>query len=261
MASSRLEMSVRSEANSLQRGLAVLEMLSARPDGTTLREITDQLELPGASVLRITRTLVDLGYLSREEGTKRYFLTNRFLLLGQPSMPSRGLAECAIGAMRQIRQTTSETTQLCCLIGTEMVILDQLLALHAFKYSADLGARCPCYSCAPGKVLVAFLPTDERDDLVSRIEFKRFTTTTITSKLAFRRELDQIRERGFAVDRAEGLEGVHCIAAPIFDRHASPVAAITITGPSHRIPEEKFDGIGKIVRDGARLASEEFNRH
>ncbi|GDY07410.1 hypothetical protein LBMAG52_08960 [Planctomycetia bacterium] len=56
------------------------------------------------------------------------------------SMPSRELAECAIVAMRQIRQATSETTQLCCLIGTEMVILDQLLALHAFKYSADLGA-------------------------------------------------------------------------------------------------------------------------
>ena len=55
-------------------------------------------------------------------------------------MPSRELAECAIVAMRQIRQATSETTQLCCLIGTEMVILDQLLALHAFKYSADLGA-------------------------------------------------------------------------------------------------------------------------
>lgn len=261
MAASRVETSVRSEANSLQRGLAVLEMLASRPDGATLREITEQLLLPGASVLRITRTLVELGYLSREDGTKRYFLTNRFLLLGQPSMPSRGLAECAIGAMRQIRQATSETTQLCCLIGTEMVILDQLLALHAFKYSADLGARCPCYSCAPGKVLVAFLPTDERDDVVNRIDFKRFTSTTITSKRAFRQELDQIRERGFAVDRAEGLAGVHCIAAPIFDRHVTPVAAITITGPSHRIPEEKFDDIGKIVHEGARLASEEFNRH
>ena len=108
MASSRLEMSARSEANSLQRGLAVLELLSARPDGTTLREITDHLELPGASVLRITRTLVELGYPSRGEGTKRYFLTNRFLLLGQPSMPSRGLPKCAIVAMRQIRQATAD---------------------------------------------------------------------------------------------------------------------------------------------------------
>ena len=60
MAASRLETSVRSEANSLQRGLAVLELLAARPDGTSLREITDQLELPGASVLRIARTLVEL---------------------------------------------------------------------------------------------------------------------------------------------------------------------------------------------------------
>ena len=130
-----------------------------------------------------------------------------------------------------------------------------------FTTQRELGARCPCYSCAPGKVLVAFLPSDERDETVSRIEFKRFTATIITSKRQFRQELDEICERGFAVDRGEGLAGVHCVAAPIFDRHASPVAAITITGPSHRIPQEKFEAIGKIVRDGARLASEEFNRH
>ena len=109
--------------------------------------------------------------------------------------------------------------------------------------------------------MVAFLPSDERDETVSRIEFKLFKATTITSKRQFRQELDEICERVFAVDRAEGLAGVHCVAAPIFDRHAWPVAAITITGPSHRIPQEKFEAIGKIVRDGARLASEEFNRH
>ncbi|MGC3971698.1 MAG: hypothetical protein QM775_31435 [Pirellulales bacterium] len=49
--------------------------------------------------------------------------------------------------MRQLRNLTGETTQLCCLVDTEMVILEQLLATHPFKYSADFGARCPSYSC------------------------------------------------------------------------------------------------------------------
>lgn len=153
----------RSETSSLARGLALMEMLAARPEGATLREITDELRLPGASVLRIARTLVELGYLSREERTKRFSLTNSFLLLGQPRSASRGLAECAIPAMRRMRQSTGETTQLCCLIGTEMVILEQLLSTHPFKYSADLGARCPCFSCAPGKAILAFLPEQERE--------------------------------------------------------------------------------------------------
>lgn len=250
----------RSEAASLQRGLAVLEMLAGRPEGATLREITDHLALPGASVLRVARTLVELGYLSREHGTKRFFLTNNFLLLGQPRTSSRGLSECAISAMRRIRQATGETTQLCCLIGVEMVIIEQLLSVHPFKYSADLGARCPCFSCAPGKAIVAFLPDDEREATIERIPFKRFTATTVTSKRAFRQELGKICEQGFALDRAEGMAGIHCVAAPILDRHGVAVGAITIAGPSSRIPEDEFEVIGPIVREGARQASNEFNQ-
>jgi DNA-binding IclR family transcriptional regulator len=250
-----------SEATSLQRGLATLELLADRPNGATLREITDELALPGASVLRIARTLVQLGYLSRDERSKRFFLTNSFLLLGQPRTPSRGLAECALTAMRAIRQATGETTQLCCLVGAEMVILDQLLSTHPFKYSADLGARCPCYSCAPGKALVAFAPADDQEKIVSGLQFKRFTETTITSKAKFRQELAQIRAQGYAVDRAEGMPGIHCVAAPILDRHAVPVGAITIAGPSSRITAEQFESVGRIVAEGAQRAADEFNRH
>ena len=250
----------RSEATSLQRGLAVLEVLASRPDGMALRDITDQLQLPGASVLRLVRTLVDLGYLSREEGTKRYFLTNRFLRFGQPPTPSRGFSESAIAAMRRVRQATGETTQLCCLIGMEMVIIEQLLSVHPFKYSADLGARCPCYSCAPGKAIIAFLPEEEQDTLINQLQFKRFTANTITTKRGFRQELIQIRELGYAVDRAEGLDGIHCAAAPILDRHGIPIGAITIAGPSSRIPEDEFQVIGEIVKEGARQAAAEFNQ-
>lgn len=250
----------RSEATSLQRGLAVLEMLAGRPEGASLRDISAHLALPAASLLRVARTLVELGYLSRDAGTKRFFLTHSFLLLGQPRTSSRGLVECSIAAMRRIRQATGETTQLCCLAGVEMVVIEQLLSVHPFKYSADLGARCPCYSCAPGKAILAFLAADEQEAAIDRITFRRFTETTITSKRAFRQELERIRAAGFAVDRAEGLAGIHCVAAPILDRHAVAVGAITIAGPASRIPEDEFEVIGQILGEGARQASAEFTR-
>ncbi|MDB5350207.1 MAG: IclR family transcriptional regulator [Planctomycetota bacterium] len=251
---------LRSEAASLQRGLAVLELLAARSEGATLSEITGHLGLPGASVLRISRTLVDLGYLSRDDRTKRYFLTNSFLLMGPPRGRDHGLSECAISAMRTIRQATGETTQLCCIVETEMVIIEQLLAVHSFKYSADLGARCPLHSCAPGKAIVAFLSEPERDVILDKIRFKRFTPSTITTRRAFSTELERIRRCGYAVDRAEGMTGIHCVAAPILDRQNAAVAAITIAGPSSRITEDEFEVIGQIVREGARQASNEFNR-
>lgn len=248
------------EAASLLRGLKMLELMAQRPHGATLREITDELALPGASVLRLARTLVDAGYLSRDVATKRFFLTNSFLRLGQPRTASRSLSECSLAAMRQIRQLTGETTQLCCLVDTEMVILEQLLSLHPFKYSADLGARCPCYSCAPGKAIAAFLPADETEALIERLSLKRFTANTITTKRGLRRELEQIRTQGYALDRAEGMDGIHCIAAPILDRNGFAVGAITIAGPASRLPEDEFETTGQLIREAVSRASEEFNQ-
>lgn len=249
----------RSEAASLQRGLAVLELLSERSDGATLSDLSEKLELPAASVLRIARTLVDLGYLSREEGSRRFFLTNRFLRLGQPQGAARSLTECALPSMRSVRQATGETTQLCCLVDVEMVVIEQLLAVHPFKYSADLGARCPCYSCAPGKAIAAFLPEDECERLLDRLRYKRFTPTTIGSKREMRQELARVREAGYALDRAEGMLGIHCVAAPIFDRHGTAVAALTIAAPASRVPETQFESVGRIVQAAAAAATSAFN--
>lgn len=244
----------------LQRGLAILEYLASERHDASITQLSAQLKISTASVFRITGALVELGYLAREPQTKRYSLTNKFLRLGQPRSRDESLAGCALDALRAIRQQTRETTQLCCLIDTEMVIIDQLLALHPFKYSADLGARCPAYSCAPGKAIVAFLPTDEQEALLEQLRFKKFTETTITSKRALRDELARSRDCGYAIDRAEGMPGIHCVAAPILDHHGRAVGAITIAGPANRVPESEFSEIGQSIIRGAQQTAERFNR-
>jgi IclR family acetate operon transcriptional repressor len=244
----------------LDRGLAILEMLARRSLGMTMREISDSLDLPSASVFRLASTLERLGYVDRDPGTKRFTITSRLLKLGEPTANGKTLSECAIGPMRRVRNSTGETTQLCCCVDTEMVIIEQLLATQPFKYSAEIGARCPFYSCAPGKAIAAFLPEEDRAELLSRVRLKRFTANTITTKSRLRQELDQIRERGISFDRAEGFVGIHCVAAPILDAHGCAVAAITIAGPSERIPEDELASIGAIVRAGAEAAAEEFRR-
>lgn len=245
---------------SLQRGIFLLEYLAKHSHGCTLSELSDQLSIPQASLLRIGKALEEMGYISRDNVTKKYYLTNRFLQLIPPSVQDRPLSECTIGPMRELRDMTGETTQLCCLIDTEIVILEQMLAKHAFKYSAEIGARAPGYSCAPGKAIAAFLPENERNDLVNRIRFKRFTPQTITSKRAFLNELNLIRTRGYAIDHEEGLIGIRCIAAPILDRNQIAIAAFTITGPAERIPQDEYESLGQIVQSRAKAATAEFNR-
>lgn len=244
----------------LQRGLAVIELLARNPLGRTLSELSDELGVPAATVFRIGNTLETLGYVDRDPTTKRFTLTTKLMHLAQPATSERQLSECAIEPMRSVRRATGETTQLCCLIDTDIVIVEQLLATHAFKYSADIGARCPTYSSAPGKAIAAFLPATDRNQLVGRLKLKRFTPTTITTKAAFRDELARIREAGFAVDRAEGMLGIHCVAAPILDRHGAAIAALTIAGPADRIPEDEFASFGAAVVDAAKQTATAFDR-
>lgn len=241
----------KSTVPNLQRGMAVLEYLAGGGRCATIAELSERLGYPSASVFRITQELAELGYLSRDAVTKRFSLTNKLLLLGQPQGRSQGLVEASIGAMRGLHKATGETTQLCCLVETEIVVLEQIVSIHPFKYSADLGARCPAHSCAPGKAIIAEQPADDRNELVGRLKLKRFTSTTITDRRAFRAELASIVQYGYALDRAEGMEGIHCIASAIHDRNGFPVGAITIAGPSSRILETDFSRLGLLVTEAA----------
>lgn len=243
----------------LQRGMAVLEYLAAHNRSATITELAERLDIPTASVFRIAAALDDMGYLARDPVSKRYTLTNRMLLLGQPRGRDRGLVESALPPMRGLRKATGETTQLCCLVERDTVILEQLLAVHPFKYSVDLGARCPAYSCAPGKAMIAAMHEDDRENLIARLRFKRFTPTTITTRDAFRKELAETARRGYALDRAEGLDGIHCVAAPIRDRNGSPVGAITIAGPAGRIRARDFKTHGETVAEAVAAAEARYN--
>ncbi|QDU59374.1 Transcriptional regulator KdgR [Planctomycetes bacterium Pan216] len=242
----------------LQRGMAVLEFLASQEGSATIAELSERLGIPTASAFRITGALTEMGYLRRDPASKRFSLTNKLLLLGQPLGRDRGLVESALPAMRGLRKATGETTQLCCLVETDIVVLEQLVALHPFKYTVDLGARVPSYSCAPGKAIIAHLPPAEREELIERLPFKRFTPNTITSRRAFREEIEQIIQTGYALDRAEGLEGIHCVAAAIRGRDGYAVGGLTIAGPSSRLPESAFERLGEVVNQAASKAEHQF---
>ncbi len=247
------------QAPALQRGLAILEFLTDHPAGCTASELSQALEVSGASVFRLTNALVDLGYLRRHEQTRRFTLTKKFLLLGTPLVSQKTLSESAIRSLREARMIVEETTQLCCLVDSDIVVIEQLPSLHPFKYVVDLGARCPAYCCAPGKAILAFLPESEREALVAGFRFQRFTKDTIVNRTVLKRELDSVRESGFAVDRGENFTGIHCVAVPVLDRHGYPVGAITVAGPSARVPTEKFESIAQVLESAADKTASGFD--
>ncbi|MEM7146728.1 MAG: IclR family transcriptional regulator [Verrucomicrobiota bacterium] len=237
---------------STDRTMAILEALSEASGGLNLSELVRVLGISQNSVYRITDTLHSRGYLQRRESDKRYVMTNRLFDLGRPRVHEKSLVLCAHEGLRTLRDETGETVQLVVRSGRKGVVLEQVSGVHPIQVTGEVGYRVPLYSCAPGKAILAHLRDEEFEDWLGSVELKAFTASTLSDEKALRAELAAVREAGYAVDRAEGLEGIHCVAAPVFDAYQYPVAAVTVMAPLFRLPEDEFEGMGMKCMEAAR---------
>ncbi len=238
----------------LERALVVMEYLAGNP-GSGVSRIAEALRLPKNSVFRISMSLLRHGYVLRDDATKGFFLSRKLLALGYAATNKHTVVENSIGVMRELRDLTKETVLLGTLLSTEGVVLEQVFGLHPFKFMVDAGTRFSLHTSAPGKALLAFLPEGERDKVLKGLKLVRYTDRTITTLPALLRELDEVRELGYGVDRAEEIEGCHCVGAPVLDAHGYPAASIWMTGPSNRVPLASFPSVGRLVKEHAARIS------
>ena len=235
-----------------ERTLAILEALSrAGNTGMTVSEIAHGLALPHNSTCRIIDTLQEHEYIERREEDRRYFLTRRLLDLAHPRVGDKSLAGCAFEPLCRLRDRTGETAQLMVRSQNKSVVIEQVGSRQPVKVLGEVGFRVPLYSCAPGKAILAALPEAELNTFFRDVKLKRFTSTTRSTREALTTELVEARTRGYAVDRAEGMEGIHCVGAAILDQNSYPVAGVTVIGPAFRLREEHFEELGRKCIEAA----------
>lgn len=249
--SSPISLDEESLAPGTERTLAILELLGRHRAGLSLTEIARELELPVNSVFRISGTLHNRGYLQRREDDKRFVLTNKLFDLSRPQVREKSLVVCALEALKGLRDESGETAQLLTSVNHKMTVLEQCISSQPIKVSSTVGLQVPMYSCAPGKAVLAHLPKPELEAFFSGVKLKQYTPTTLASRSTLDADLDKTRKRGFATDLAEGLEGIHCVAAAVLDEYRYPVAAVTVMAPSFRLHREQFDAMGKLCQEAA----------
>ena len=240
----------------LVRAFQLLEFMAREPQSWSITELSDRLGFPKNSVFRICRSLHEMGYLTQTG--KTYFLSPKLLALGYAALGEQNLVEKALDIMRDLRDETNETTLFGTLFGHEGVTLEQVVSDQSIKFVVDVGHRFALHTAAPGKAILAFLPEKERDHILDQLDFKKYTNRTITSRRSFLALLEEVRKNGWAVDNCERLDGINCVAAPVFSFRKMPIAAVWVTGPDFRLTAADFPKIGKIVRMHALRISERF---
>jgi len=241
---------------SIQRAMAIIETLDKyRELGVT--EIAEKLGLERSTVHRILSTLKALGYINQNPTNHKYSNSFRFFEIGNNVIQSLGFRRQALPFMQELSTKSNEAVNLAVLDGKYVIYIDKIESPATIKVDLPVGKRMPAYCTGLGKVLLAHLPEMTVRELFEDEPLIRYTKNTITDIDELCQHLAKIREQGYAVDNEEYVEGLLCIAAPIWGHTKNVVAALSVALPKFRYSDDddKIAHIRDILLDVARRFS------
>jgi DNA-binding IclR family transcriptional regulator len=241
----------------LDRSLAIIDALANARDDASLAELAVKVKLHKSTVHRLTSILERHGIVERDTRSGRYRLGLRLFELGNIAMGRFNIRDRAHPHLERLLYEVNETVHLCVLDAGEMMYLDKIEPVRSVRMSSRIGRRIPVHCTSVGKAILAFLPESEVDDILRQHGLKRLTPKTITTPAELKADLKLVRDRGYAIDNEEIEEGVRCIGAPILDHSGRPIAAISASAPSFRLPMDKIQTIAASVCRAALALSQE----
>jgi IclR family transcriptional regulator, pca regulon regulatory protein len=247
-----------STSQSLERGLAILSSFSSGRQLIGVSELARELALTRSTTHRYVATLARLGYLQQDAGTRKYSLGPRVLDLGFTAINSMELRHVAAPHLQRLCDETGHTVNMGILDDVDVVYVERCRASRSRQNEIDLdlhvGSRLPAYCTSLGKVLLAFLPDDERDEIVGRIEFARRGPNTLTSKATLLADLERVRATGIAVNNEELAYGLRSVAVPVLSGDGEAVAAVNLA--AHRAMASLDDLVARLGPIMQRTAAE-----
>lgn len=219
----------------LQRGLAILELLSDSPKGLTLPQVARKLKIPKSTAHCLLVTLERTGYLTRPAVLNRYRLGFKLLGLAGAALFHVELRTKARPHMRELAERTALTVHMAVLEKSEAVIIEKVEAPQTRRLATWPGKRMDVHCTALGKVLLAGVDDETLRKIVREHGLPRHNENTIASLRRLREEMDTVRERGFAMEDEEDEIGCRCLGAGIRDETGRIVAAVSLSGTINEV--------------------------
>ncbi len=241
--------------SAVQRAGRLLTALGlGRPSlGFNLTELSESTGIHKATTQRLLSALEETGLVERGSDM-RFRIGLRLVELASTYLDDLDLVEQARPMLQRLAADTQETVHLGTPSGRSIAYIDKVESTHSLRMVSRIGGLNPLHCTALGKALLA---SGDETYLASILDggLEQRTPNTITGEKALRTELVAIRARGYAVDREETRLGIRCVGAEIRGRGGKVIGAISISGPSVRMGEEKLQELGVMVRRAADKVS------
>ena len=240
---------------SLDRGLLILEAVGKSPDPVSLGQLAAMLDIDRSSAFRLANTLKRRGFLANPSAGRDYVLGASVWRLSRQYDWSKMLVRVAHEALKTLAAETNETAHLAVPEGKKALFIDHVASNHVISVAGQTGELVPLYCTSHGKALLSDFEEEDLLRLFGSKPLKPYTKNTVQNIRSLAAECLTIREKGFATDESEYLEGVRCLAAPIRDRDGAVIASIGISAPSARFPKEREREIAaRVVAVAAQIA-------
>jgi len=244
---------------SIEKGIRVLELLAEKEE-LTVTEVARHLGFNRAGSHRYLATLRDLGYVDKNNASQ-YHLTFKILDLGMRVAKRFEIRRIARPFMENLVSMFNETVNLGYWDGKVIINIDKLDSSNVLRANSTIGTLMPAHCTSLGKSILAFLPDAELNTYLKCATLDSYMPNTIATKEALLEELEQTRQRGFAIDNEEWIMGIRCVAAPIYDAIGHPSYAISIAGPAIRMTPEMVDRMQEKVREACSKISAQFRKN
>jgi DNA-binding IclR family transcriptional regulator len=244
---------LRNRVQSLDRALEILRLLSSEPE-MRVTDLARRLEVHKSTVFRLLSTLEEHGLVEQNPRTERYRLGYGLVRLAGAVVAELDLARASRPVLEELAVRTGETVNLAVLQADQVVNIDQIAAPNLVVNVNWVGKHTPLHATSNGKVLLAFLPEDERGRLLGR-SLARLTPRTITDPRILDKQLRRVLEDGYAFTLEELEVGLNAVAAPVRTANGRVQAAVSVAGPAYRVTPQRLAELGQLASEAGAAIS------
>ena len=239
------------QVQSLTRALGLLDCLSQSDSGMNLTELSSRMDLAPSTAHRLLNSLLASGFVEWDEEQGLWSVGLKAFTIGNAYLKKRDFVAKARPFMKSLMQQVGETVNLATLHDDAVVFVAQVECKEVMRMVVQVGSRGPAHAAGVGKSILSTLPDHEAREILERAGMPRLTENTSTDWTCLCREFSEIRQCGYAVDDEEQKLGLRCIAANIYDETGEAISAVSISGPSVRVTQERIGEIASAVKKTA----------
>lgn len=223
----------------LERGLSVLEYIAMVRRPVRLQEIVQELKINFTSATRMCTTLIELGFIRRDE-QKFYFLTTKVLTLGFAVLNTQKWINILEIRLKQLFDEIKQTVNLGVLSDENVLYLIRLRKDKYLPFDIQVGSKLPLHCTALGKVLLAFSRPQSIDRIWGKLELSKIGPNSITQIDVLKKQIYEVKKKGYSISDEELTPNVIAAGCPILDKHGFALMAINVTVKKSEITKKEL---------------------